>query len=294
VKNAPAVTARRATNQIVLGPVQQVLAGAGTETATQTAAPAVRETQTEAPAAIVVAELNVRVATTPRIAPAEMATDHTRLAHRATGIDPILRAPLVTAKPARAATAIVARRVLAEIDHTQRAPLVTAIRVHPEVMVIALTRRALLVMVIARIRRAPRVMEIDRIRRALRGTAIRDRPAAVAIVPTLLVLLAMAIPVPVAMAMTAHVFPAATAIQVAGLLGAMAIRLVDRPGPAETDPIRHALLVTVRDQSVLVSIGLTVLARTDRIGRVPIVPMATSRVASGNRMGESVVRSARR
>jgi len=265
VKNAPAVTARRATNQIVLGPVQQVLAGAGTETATQTAAPAVRETQTEAPAAIVVAELNVRVATTPRIAPAEMATDHTRLAHRATGIDPILRAPLVT-----------------------------AIRVHPEVMVIALTRRALLVMVIARIRRAPRVMEIDRIRRALRGTAIRDRPAAVAIVPTLLVLLAMAIPVPVAMAMTAHVFPAATAIQVAGLLGAMAIRLVDRPGPAETDPIRHALLVTVRDQSVLVSIGLTVLARTDRIGRVPIVPMATSRVASGNRMGESVVRSARR
>ena len=270
MKNAPAATARRATNQIVRGPVQQVLAGAGTETATQTAAPTVRETQTEAPAAIAVAEHNVRVATTPRIAPAEMATDHTRLAHRAMVIDPILHVPLVTATRVRAATAIVAPRVLAEIDRTQHDRHGTAIRVHPEVMVIALTRRALLVMV------------------------IRVRPAAVAIVPTLLVLLAMAIPVPVAMAMTAHVFPAATAIPAAGLLGAMAIRLVDRPGPAETDPIRHAPLVTVRDQSVLVAIGLTVLARTDRIGHVPIVPMATSRVVSGNPMGESVVRSARR
>jgi hypothetical protein len=254
VKNAPAATARRATSQIVRGPVQQVLAEAGTETATETAtqvameiaAPAVRETQTEAPAAIVVADHNVRVATTPLIAPAAMANGHTR-----------------------------------------RVRLVTAIRVHPVVMVIAL------------IHHGPPATAIDPIHRGPPVTAIRVRPAAVAIVPTLLVLRAMAIPVRAAMAMTDHVFPAATAIQAAGLLGAMAIRRVDRPAPAEIDPIRHAPRATARDQSVPVAIGLTVLVRIARIGRVligrvPIVPMATSRGESGSPMGESVARSARR
>jgi hypothetical protein len=289
VKNAPAATARRATNQIVRGPVQQVLAGAATETTTEVAmeiaVPAVRETQTEAPAVIVVAEHNARVATTPPIAPAEMATDHTRLARRGMGIDPILRVPLVTGTRVRAATAIVARRGLAEIDPTQRDRHGTAIRVHPGVMVIAL------------IHHGPPATAIDHIHRGPLVTATRVRPAAVAIVPTLLVLLAMGIPVPVPMAMIAHVSPAATVIQAAGLLGAMAIRQVALPVRGETAPIRHAPRAMDPDLCVLVAIGLSVLARTARIARidrVPIVPMATSHGASGSPMGESVARSARR
>jgi len=174
---------------------------------------------------------------------------------------------------------------------------VMAIRVHPGVMVIALIHHGPPATAIALIHHGPPATAIDHIHRVPLVTATRVRPAAVAIVPTLLVLLAMGIRVPVAMAMTAHVFPAATAIQAAGLLGAMAIRQVDLPVRGETALIRQAPRATDPDQSVLVAIGLTVLvrtARTARIGRVPIVPMATSHGASGSPMGESVARSARR
>jgi hypothetical protein len=99
----------------------------------------------------------------------------------------------------------------------------------------------------------------------------------------------MGIRVPVAMAMTAHVFPAATVIQAAGLLGAMAIRQVDLPVRGETALIRQAPRATDPDQSVLAR-----TARIARIDRVPIAPMATSHGASGSPMGESVARSARR
>jgi hypothetical protein len=207
----------------------------------------------------VVAEHNARVAPTPPIAPAEMATDHTRLARSVTAIARIHRVPLVTGTRVRA---VMAHRLIA---------------------------RAVMVR-LARLARLATVL----IPRGLHVMATRVRPAAVAIVPTLLVLRAMAIPVRAAMAMTAHVLPAATAIQAAGLLGAMAIRQVDLPVRGETALIRQAPRATDPDQSVLVAIGLTVLVRTARIDRVPIVPMATSHGASGSPMGESVARSARR
>ena len=124
----------------------------------------------------------------------------------------------------------------------------------------------------------------------------------VATVPTRRVLLAMVIHVHVAMARIAHVSPAATATQAAGLHVAMAILRVVLRVPGETGPIRRALRATVRVQIVrevtvriaLVAIAQIVHAQIVRTGRVPIVLTATSPAVSGSPMGESVVHFERR
>jgi hypothetical protein len=275
VKNAPAVTARRATNQIVLVADHQALAV--TVAGTSAGTPAV--TVAEMLAAIVLAEQTVRVATTPRIAPAAKATDHTR------------RVPPVMAT-----------------GHIHRARLVTAIRdhvvmAHRLIDLVVMVRPARLArLVTAHTQLDPHAMETVHILLDPRVMEILGHRVPVASVPTVLVPRAMVIPVPVAMAMTAHVFLAATAIQAAGPHVVTGIRLVDRPAPGETAPIlrgRHATVrvLIVHEVTVLialVAIGLTVLARNGLIVHAQIVPMVTSRAASGSPMGESVVRSARR
>jgi hypothetical protein len=135
------------------------------------------------------------------------------------------------------------------------------------------------------IRLAPLVMEIlDRPAPAVEtvltllvhpAMGIRGRPAQPeATDPTLLVLLAMVIHVHVAMARTAHVSPAVT------------VTRVHHVPLVEIAPIRRAPPATARARTDLEAIVRIVLAR--------IVRMATSREESGNPMGESAARSARR
>jgi hypothetical protein len=227
VKNAPAVTARRATKRIVRAPALLVLAAIVETTAPETTAP---ETQ----AAIVVAEQVVRVATMRLIDP--VGTCRHRIGHAVTAIDHTRHVPHVTA-----------------IDLTRRVPLAMA---QP-------ARRGLLVT-------AP-------IRRALRATGIR---VLVVTATTVLAIRAeTATPRPGPHVLVA-IDPTLRAPR------AMAILLVGHRALAETDPIRRAQPGTARARTDLEAIV--------RIVRARIVHTAISRVATGNPMGESAARFARR
>jgi hypothetical protein len=279
VKNAPAVTARRATNQIVLAEVHQALAA----TAVVSLPAAAAETLAMVVVVVIVlAEQTVRVVTT-------RLTDHVVMAHRL-----IDRAAMAT-------------------GHTRPVPPVTAMRDHAvmELRLIDLVamvrplRRARLAIV--PIPRGLHAMEIVHIRLDPHVTEILDRHGPAATAPTRLVLLAMVIHVRVAMARTALVSLVAMAIRAAGPHVAMVIHLPGHHGPAAIDPIQRVPLVTeilglrVPGETVPIRRAPRATARVQivreaiaPIVHAPIALTATSHAVNGSPMGESVVRSARR
>ena len=251
MKNAPAVTARRAKKRIVRAPALLVLAAI-----VETTAP---ETQ----AAIVVAEQVVPVATTRLIDHAVMDRQLSGLA--ATAIGHTRRVPLAMAQPARRgllaiapirralrATVIRGRSVLVVTDHTPLVQRATEMRVHAVRATTAL------------IRRVQRATE-TRVHAARATTALAFR---------------------VVTEIHVHLGPAAETVPTVRAPRAMAILLVGRRALVETAPIRRAPPETARAQTDLEAIV--------RIVRAQIVHTAISRVATGNPMGESAARSARR
>ena len=267
MKNAPAATAKRATNQIVLAAEHQALAATAAETLAATAAETLAVIVL---VVIVLAEQTVRVVTMRPIDHAVTATGHTR------------RVPPVTAMRDHAVMELRLIDLIAMVWLVRRARLA-----------IVPIPRGLHAMEIVHILLDPHVMEIL-------GHHVR-----VATVPTRLVLLAMVIRVRVAMARTAHVSPAATAIRAVGPRVVMAIHRPGLRVPGETVPIRRAPRATARVQTVREVTDQTVREVTARIVHAQIVQIvqivhapialtATSHAVSGSPMGESVVRSARR
>ena len=260
MKNAPAVTARRATNQIVLVAEHQALVVTAAATAAAT------------PAVIVLAEQTVRVVTMRLI-------DHAVMAHRLidrAGMDRHLIDLVVTAQPARLAlleiapirldrNATVIRVLVGTATIALVFPAATAIPVRPEP--VAVTAPTVLVRVVtatrAHVARATALVghrvrrPIDRILRALRGMAIRVHDARV----------------------TDRILRARRGMAIRVLVG------------TATAPIPHAHRVTVRVQTVLEATVQTVLAQT---GRAAFDPTAIDLAATGSPRAVNDVRSARR
>ena len=292
MKNAPAVTARRATKKIVRAPALLVLAAI-----VETTAP---ETQ----AAIVVAEQVVPVATmrlmglvvTGRHRIGLVVTGRHRIGLVVTAIDHTRRVPLATATLDHA---VMDRQlidpVVTAIGHTRHVPLATAQPARRGLLVTAPIRRALRVTVTRA--RPAQVVETGLILRAPLVMGIRGRPVPVETVLTLRVLpatakLGHAVRATTALAFRVvteihvHLGPAAETVPTVRAPRAMAILLVGRRALVETAPIRRAPPETARARTDLEAIV--------RIVRARIVHMVTSRAVSGNPMGESVARSARR
>jgi hypothetical protein len=145
VKNAPAVTARRATNQIVLLAEHQALA---VIEVVILAATAVAALAVIVLAVIVLAEQTVRVATMLLIGLAVTATGHTHHARLVTEIR-VLAGMAMIVLVIRVATAIlrVAHRAPVATAPTRRVLLVTEILGHREPVASVLTRLVLLAMV---------------------------------------------------------------------------------------------------------------------------------------------------
>jgi hypothetical protein len=274
VKNAPAVTARRATNQIVLVAEHQALAAIAAATPAVIAAAALAAIVL---AVIVLAEQTVRVVTMRPIDRVVTATGHTHHARLVTEIR-VLAGKATIVLVIRVATAIPLPGRLARLEtaHTQLDPHV---------------------MEIVRIRLDPHVTAILRVghrapvataptRRVLLATVSLGHREPVASVLTRLVLLAMVTHVRVVMAMTAHVSRGATAIRAAGPHVVMVILRVGLRVPGETVPLRRARRATAR--------VLIVHAPIAQIVHAPIVLTAISRAENGSPTGEIVVRSARR
>jgi len=300
VKNAPAVTARRATNQIVLAAGHQALAVIAVVILPATAA--------EALVVIVVAEQVVRVEITHLIGLVVTGIGHTRRVPLVMVIVPIPPVRLGTGIPLPGRPVVTGRQLIGRVAMAQpaRPGLLATVPIHLVLLAMVICGRhaqpeaTVLVIRVATaiprpgrhvpvetvpIRLAPLVMEIlDRPAPAVEtvltllvhpAMGIRGRPAQPeATDPTLLVLLAMVIHVHVAMARTAHVSPAVTVTRVRH------VQLV------EIAPIRRPPPATARARTDLEAIVRIVLAR--------IVRMAISRVESGNPMGESAARSVRR
>ena len=274
MKNAPAVTARRATNQIVLLAEHQALA---VIEVVILAATAVAALAVIALAAIALAEQTVRVATMLLIGLAVTATGHTHHARLVTEIR-VLAGMATIVLVIRVATAIPLPGRLARLvtAHTQLDPHVM------EIVPIPLDPHVTAILRVAH--RAP--VATAPTRRVLLVTEILGHREPVASVLTRLVLLAMVTHVRVVMAMTAHVSPAATAIRAAGPHVVMVILRVGLRVPGETVPIRRARRATARAQIVRGAIA--------QIVHAPIVLTAISRAENGSPRGEIVVRSARR
>jgi hypothetical protein len=270
VKNAPAVTARRATNQIVLAVEHQALAAIVVVILAATAAETLAVVVV---VVIVLAEQTVRVVTMRLIDHAVTANVHTR------------RARLVTAMRAHAV-----------MEHLRIGPAIRVVMVilQPGLRVpvaTALTRLVLLVMGILG-HRVP--VAIVPTRRVLRVMVIHVH-----------VVMAMTAHVSlVAMAIRAAGPHVAMVLHLPGRHGPAVIDPIQRVPlvteilglrvPGETVPIRRVPRATARVQIVREANGLTVLARIAQIVHAPIALTATSHAVSGSPMGESVVHFARR
>jgi hypothetical protein len=258
VKNAPAVTARRATNQIVLVADHQALAA--TAVAILPAVIAAATLAIVVVVVIVLAEQTVRVVTMRLI-------DHAVMAHRL-----IDRAAMVRlARLAHLETVPIPRGLHAmAIARIQRVPLVTEILGRRVPVAIVPTRRVLRAMVIHVHVGTAMTALVSLVAMAIRAAGPH---------------VAMVIHLPGRHG-PAAIDPIQRVPLVTEILG---LRV-----PGETVPIRRAPRATARVRIALVAIGLTVLALIVRIVLAPIVHTATSRAVSGSPMGESVVRSARR
>jgi hypothetical protein len=257
VKNAPAETARRATNQIVLAAEHPALAA----TAVVSLPAAAAETLAIAVLVVIVlAEQTVRVVTTRPI-------DHVVMAHRL-----IDRAAMVRlARLAHLETVPIPRGLHAmEIVHIRLDPHVTEILDRHGPAATAPTRLVLLAMVI-HVRVAMAMTALV----SLVAMAIRAAGPHVA----------MVIHLPGRHG-PAAIDPIQRVPLVTEILG---LRV-----PGETVPIRRAPRATALVQIVREANGLTVLARIALIVHAQIVLMVTSPAVSGSPMGESVVHFARR
>jgi hypothetical protein len=256
VKNAPAVTARRATNQIVLAADHQALAA----TAVVSLPAAAAETLAVIVLVVIVlAEQTVRVVTMRLIDLVVTATGHTRPVPPETAIGLIRCARLVTAMPDHA---VMAHRLIDLVVTAQPGHLALL-----EIAPIRLDRLATVIRVLVGTATTAPVFPAP--------TAIPVRPEPVAVIaPTVLVR--------VVTATRAHVARATA------LVGHRVRRPIDR--------ILRARRVTVRAQTGVVQIVPARIVRIvpAQIVRVPIGHMAISHVVSGSPMEASVVRSVRR